>query len=127
MPSCLMLAARPSMALRSIFRRGFAVGGSKTDNDTDCNMIDSLRSITARSRDLAAPLPVLSFLWTDGCACTRCLPARAGVASARRLRTRVPSGRRWDALRARGAAPHSDRMKQNDEPKAHALTLRKGS
>jgi len=36
----------------------------------------------------------------------RCPSARAGVASARRLRTRVPSGRRWDALRARvGGAP----------------------
>src|SRR5579862_7741941 len=32
---------------------------------------------------------------------------RAGVASARRLRTRVPLGIRWDALRARGAASPS--------------------
>ena len=37
-----------------------------------------------------------------------CPSARMGVASARRLRTRVPAGGiRWDALRARGATPLS--------------------
>ena len=38
-PSVLMLAARPSMALRSIFRRGFAAAGCNADSDTDCNMV----------------------------------------------------------------------------------------
>jgi hypothetical protein len=55
-----------------------------------------------KGRDLAALLS--SFLGMTGAHAGWPSP-RAGVASARRLRT-FPSGRRWDAWRARGAAPY---------------------
>jgi hypothetical protein len=110
MPSCRMLAASPSIALRSIFRGGFTACGSNTDSDTDCNFDSLCLNECAKPRPRGPSSLLSSFFWTDGCACTRCLPASAGVASVRRLRTRVPSGRRWDALRARGAAPHSDQQ-----------------
>jgi hypothetical protein len=53
-----------------------------------------------------------------------CPSARPGVASARRLRTRAPSGIRGDALRARGAAPHSNSKITKCASGAHSTLAR---
>src|SRR5689334_20326545 len=128
MPSCLMLAARPSMALRSIFRRGFAAGGSKTDNDTDCNIWVSPNVLMdARSRDLAAPLP--SFLFLDRRVRMHPMPPGEGGGSKRKeAPNEGPFRETLGCLaRARGGAPEEAQNKQTGEPQAHALDARNGS
>src|SRR5882757_7968487 len=63
-----MLAASPSMVLRSIFRRGFAADASSADNETDCIVIGLLLYELSAGSDLRVPEPFLP--WKDGRACT---------------------------------------------------------
>src|SRR5665213_587258 len=77
-PSVLMLAASPSMVLRSIFRRGFAADASSADNETDCMVIDSLLLELSAGRDLRVPSTLTSFGKT-GAPAPGCPSARAGA------------------------------------------------
>jgi pimeloyl-ACP methyl ester carboxylesterase len=81
---------------------GHSYGGSIiTVAGSDPKVLEA-RTVTPR------PFFPSFFLGKTVAHATGCPSARAGVASARRLRTRVPSGIRWDALRARGAASPRD-------------------
>ena len=142
-----MLAASPSMVLRSNFRRGFAVDASSADNETDCMVIDVLLLELSAGRDLRVP-STLPFIGKTGA------PAPVGPRRERAglgrcgLRGRPGCGRGgsplgpWGLRRTRpcrsnrrraegregGALPEPCFTPKTREPAAHAVTnLRNGS